>query len=147
MGFLIGFLYVVIAVVSLILIGLVLIQDSKAGGLSAAIAGSGESFVGAAANKGITKFTGWLATGFLVLCLLVGMMTEKDKQSSSINISDPDAKQIGAPIEPGKSGESEAGGGAGGAPVGTGSGASEAGGGAAPGAGDAPGSSTPPSGG
>ncbi len=95
MGFTLGLVYFVIAAISLLLIGLVLIQDSKAGGLSAAIAGGGDSFVGASANAGITKITAYLATVFILLCLVAGVLNQKDK-NSSLGTEDPGAQQIGA---------------------------------------------------
>lgn len=67
-------LYILLAAVSLLLIGVVLIQDSKTGGLTAAFSGVGQDVSGAGGQREITRFTAGLATVFLVLCLAVGLM-------------------------------------------------------------------------
>ncbi|MFN0057665.1 MAG: preprotein translocase subunit SecG [Planctomycetota bacterium] len=77
------FLGLVLAAVSFILIGIVLLQDSKAGGLTSALSGmGGETVFGASGQKGVTKFTSILAVVFFVLCIAVGIATKWELNSS-----------------------------------------------------------------
>ena len=72
------FLYTVVVVISLLLIGIVLIQPAKSGGMGAAFGGIGESVFGAKAGSHLTKATVVMTTLFFVLTLtlaaLVGRM-------------------------------------------------------------------------
>ena len=69
MSVLIVFLYALVVVVSLLLIGLILIQPSKSGGMGAAFGGIGESMFGGKAGSHLTKATVWLTAIFMVLSL------------------------------------------------------------------------------
>ena len=70
MSVLIVFLYALVVVVSLLLIGLILIQPSKSGGMGAAFGGIGESMFGGKAGSHLTKATVWLTAIFMVLALI-----------------------------------------------------------------------------
>lgn len=58
------FLYVLVAILSLLVIGIILIQPSKSGGMGAAFGGIGESVFGAQAGSHLTKAT-VIMTGLL----------------------------------------------------------------------------------
>ena len=76
MGWLIVVLYVLVVVSALLLIGLILIQPSKGGGMGAAFGGVGETVLGAHAGSHLTKATVVLTTIFfgtaLALATLIG---------------------------------------------------------------------------
>ena len=57
MGWLVVVLYVLVVVSALLLIGLILIQPSKGGGMGAAFGGVGETVLGAHAGSHLTKAT------------------------------------------------------------------------------------------
>lgn len=76
MDFLIGFLFVVVVLCALMLIGIILIQQSKAGGgLSVLGGGATESVFGATAGNVVTRTTVVLASVFIgctfILAILV----------------------------------------------------------------------------
>lgn len=76
MGVLISILYVFEVLVSVMLIGIVLIQQSKSsGGLGALAGGQTESIFGAATGNVITRTTVTLATIFMVNTLLLAIIT------------------------------------------------------------------------
>ena len=74
MSVLIVFLYALVVVISLLLIGLILIQPSKSGGMGAAFGGIGESMFGGKAGSHLTKATVWLTAIFMVLSLLLAVL-------------------------------------------------------------------------
>ena len=74
MSVLIVFLYALVVVVSLLLIGLILIQPSKSGGMGAAFGGIGESMFGGKAGSHLTKATVWLTAIFMVLALVLAIL-------------------------------------------------------------------------
>lgn len=74
MSVLIVFLYALVIVVSLLLIGLILIQPSKSGGMGAAFGGIGESMFGGKAGSHLTKATVWLTAIFMVLALVLAIL-------------------------------------------------------------------------
>ena len=65
------FLYALVVIVSLLLIGIILIQPSKSGGMGAAFGGVGESVFGAQAGSHLTKATVIMTAIFLALSLLL----------------------------------------------------------------------------
>ena len=67
-------LYVMIIVVALLLIGLILIQPSKSGGMGAAFGGIGESVFGGKAGSHLTKATVVMTTLFFVLALALAAL-------------------------------------------------------------------------
>ncbi len=74
MSVLLIFIYALVALVSLLLIGLILIQPSKSGGMGAAFGGIGESVFGGKAGSHLTKATVWMTAIFLVLTLVLAVL-------------------------------------------------------------------------
>ena len=68
------FLYSLVVVVALLLIGLILIQPAKSGGMGAAFGGVGESVFGGKAGSHLTKATVWMTALFFVLCLVLAVL-------------------------------------------------------------------------
>ena len=106
MSVLIVFLYALVVVVSLLLIGLILIQPSKSGGMGAAFGGIGESVFGGKAGSHLTKATVWLTAIFMVLALglaiLIGHGARIESGSSDIerelsSAAKPAAKTVAKP--------------------------------------------------
>ena len=87
MQILMVFLYTMVVVISLLLIGIVLIQPAKSGGMGAAFGGIGESVFGAKAGSHLTKATVVMTTLFFVLTLtlaaLVGRLQYKSGSGPS----------------------------------------------------------------
>ena len=77
------FLYVLVVIISLLLIGIILIQPSKAGGLGAAFGGVGESVFGAQAGSHLTKATVIMTAVFLILSLILAAIIGHGWNSSS----------------------------------------------------------------
>ena len=77
-------LYVAVTVVSLMIIGLVLIQQSKGGGLGASFGGGGDSVLGAQATGHLTKLTVILVTVFFSLVLLLAVLSGRDETAASL---------------------------------------------------------------
>ena len=74
MGWLIVVLYVLVVVSALLLIGLILIQPSKGGGMGAAFGGVGESVFGGKAGSHLTKATVVMTTLFFILTLILAAL-------------------------------------------------------------------------
>ena len=74
MSILIVFLYALVVVVALLLIGIVLIQPAKSGGMGASFGGIGESVFGGKAGSHLTKATVVMTTLFFVLTLLLAAL-------------------------------------------------------------------------
>ncbi|MCI0650629.1 MAG: preprotein translocase subunit SecG [Planctomycetes bacterium] len=93
-------IYVVLGFVSLLLCAVVLIQDSKAGGLSGAFGGGGgDSLLGAHGQKDLAKVTSVLAFAFFVLAILGGSCAMREEERSVVGES-PTTSEI-APGSPG----------------------------------------------
>ena len=82
MSIFIVFLYALVVVLSLLLIGLVLIQPAKSGGMGAAFGGIGESVFGAKAGSHLTKATVVMTTLFFVLALVLAALIGRGKWKS-----------------------------------------------------------------
>jgi len=74
MPILVVFLYALTVVVSLLLIGIILIQPSKSGGMGAAFGGVGESVFGGKAGSHLTKATVVMTAIFFVIALLLAAL-------------------------------------------------------------------------
>ena len=85
MAVLIVFLYALLVVLSLLLIGLVLIQPAKSGGMGAAFGGIGESVFGAKAGSHLTKATVVMTTLFFVLALVLAALIGRGQLKSGRN--------------------------------------------------------------
>ena len=68
------FLYALIVIISVLLIGIILIQPSKSGGMGAAFGGVGESVFGAQAGSHLTKATVVMTAVFLALSLILAAL-------------------------------------------------------------------------
>ncbi|MCQ2352062.1 MAG: preprotein translocase subunit SecG [Victivallaceae bacterium] len=68
------FLYISVAIVALLLIGLILIQPSKSGGMGATFGGIGESAFGGKAGSHLTRATVWMTAIFLALSLVLAVL-------------------------------------------------------------------------
>jgi preprotein translocase subunit SecG len=77
-------LYTLVIIVALMLIGLVLIQQSKGGGFGGSFAGVGESVFGAHAGSHLTKLTVILTTCFFVLTLLLTVIIGHRSRGMSV---------------------------------------------------------------
>lgn len=62
-----------------VLIGLVLVQNDKAGGLSGALGGGGgsQAFTSAGANTFVSKLTKWWAVGLIVVVFTINLMVSR----------------------------------------------------------------------
>lgn len=74
MSILVVFLYALTVVVSLLLIGIILIQPSKSGGMGAAFGGVGESVFGAKAGSHLTRATVIMTAIFFVITLVLAAL-------------------------------------------------------------------------
>ena len=74
MSILVVFLYALVVVLSLLLIGIVLIQPAKSGGMGAAFGGVGESVFGGKAGSHLTKATVVMTTLFFILTLILAAL-------------------------------------------------------------------------
>ena len=74
MSVLLVLVYVLVVLISLLLIGLILIQPAKSGGMGAAFGGVGESVLGGKAGSHLTKATVWMTAVFFVLALLLAVL-------------------------------------------------------------------------
>jgi len=68
-----GFLIFIFVIIALMLIGIILLQSSKTGGMGTAMGGAAvtAAFGGQGADKLLTKITAGLAVGFMLLALLI----------------------------------------------------------------------------
>jgi len=74
MSIIVVFLYALVVVLSLLLIGRVLIQPAKSGGMGAAFGGIGESVFGGKAGSHLTKATVVMTALFFVLTLALAAL-------------------------------------------------------------------------
>jgi preprotein translocase subunit SecG len=88
MGVVTVVLYTIVVVIALLLIGLVLIQQSKGGGFGGAFGGLGESVFGAHAGSHLTKLTVILTASFFILTLILAVIVGhrgKERSVAEIN--------------------------------------------------------------
>ena len=74
MGILTVILYALVVVTGLLLIGLILIQPSKGGGMGSAFGGVGETVLGAHAGSHLTKATVWMTSLFFIISLVLATL-------------------------------------------------------------------------
>lgn len=84
MGVITVVLYTLVIIVALLLIGLVLIQQSKGGGFGGSFGGVGESVFGAHAGSHLTKLTVILTTSFFILTLLLAVIVGHRSRGRSV---------------------------------------------------------------
>lgn len=84
--FLSGLLFTIDVICALLLIGIILIQQSKSGGgLGAISGGMGESVFGTSVGNVVTKTTVVLASVFLVSTLILAFISKYEPQTGSIS--------------------------------------------------------------
>ena len=81
------FLYVLVAIISLLVIGIILIQPSKSGGMGAAFGGIGESVVGAQVGSHLTKATVFLTAIFFLFTLFLATLIGQGANQANSSIS------------------------------------------------------------
>ena len=86
MAILTVFLYALVVVLALLLIGIVLIQPAKSGGMGAAFGGIGESVFGAKAGSHLTKATVIMTSLFFAMALALAALIGRgcDKEENKI---------------------------------------------------------------
>jgi preprotein translocase subunit SecG len=77
-----------------VLVAAIILQSSKSGGLSGAIAGSSDSFMSKGGSKTIdaklAKLTKWVGLAFVILSLFAVILVSATKNSSSANTDTPE---------------------------------------------------------
>ena len=92
------FLIVIHTIVSVVLIVVILMQSGQ-GGLNSMMGGVANSMLGSSgANNFITKLTTWLGIIFIALALLIGMLSGKTAEKSSILGQDADSRETEMPV-------------------------------------------------
>lgn len=81
--------YVVLALVCVLLVMFVLLQDSKAGGLSGFGAVGGDALLGARGQKDLARITVYLAVAFFVLCMFGSWSEQGMLVGSGVGGDDP----------------------------------------------------------
>ena len=81
-----GIAIFIFVIICILLMGIILLQSSKTGGMGSAMGGQAinTAFGGQGADKLLVKLTSGLAVGFMVMAILIGMM---DNPSSRIDFS------------------------------------------------------------
>jgi len=98
MEIIITVLYTVVVIVALLLIGLILIQQSKSGGFGSTFGGVGESVFGAQAINHLSKLTVILTTVFFILTLLLAAISgQRAEDNRSLKAID---RQLEVDAEP-----------------------------------------------
>lgn len=100
MSVIVVFLYTFVVVVSLLLIGLVLIQPAKSGGMGAAFGGIGESVFGGKAGSHLTKATVVMTVLFFVLTLTLAALIGRGGSTAKLAIPKDDAPKTGQTMTP-----------------------------------------------
>ena len=80
-------LYIVFALLAIVLITVVLLQEGKGGGFTDALGAAGQQTFGVKAS-GIHKFTAWVAVLFLVSALAITVLNGKQGASSVLDGAD-----------------------------------------------------------
>ena len=77
-------LLVLLVIVSVMMIGLILLQKSEGSGMSGSAAASmfGGALTGAAAGNFLTRATAWLATIFFILCAALALVAAKSDMAT-----------------------------------------------------------------
>ena len=102
------FLYVLVVLAAVLLIGLILIQPAKSGGMGAAFGGIGESVFGGKAGSHLTKATVWLTAIFFIIALALaalighGVRLSGSGETAVDSLLEADAKAAPAKAAPAK---------------------------------------------
>jgi preprotein translocase subunit SecG len=104
MGIIIGILNVIISLLSFFLIGIILIQRGKGGGLAGAFGGvGGSSAFGTKAGDVFTKITVGLAIGWIILLMMMVILTNNNTHSAFDDDSSAITKETGSKSSKSKS--------------------------------------------
>ena len=100
-----AFLTVVHVILCVLLIVAVLLQSGKGGGLAASVGGGRSSSVlgGRAATSFLSKVTTYLASSFLVMCLILAVLYDDDEgapTSATERILQTQGSPAAAPFDP-----------------------------------------------
>jgi len=77
-------LCIVLALVTFLMGMAILLQEPKQSGLSGSFGMGGDQMLGAGSANPLSKLTGILAAAFLVLCLGIGLLEQKEATDTSI---------------------------------------------------------------
>lgn len=92
---------VVHIIIAVLLVLVVLVQDSKGGGLSGMASGGNQSIFGATGGATLlVKITRYLAIGFMVTCVALTVLSVKHSGKSVIDGMAPSAAAPGLPVPP-----------------------------------------------
>ena len=77
-----GVLIFIFVIICIMLMGIILLQSSKTGGMGAALGGGAmnTAFGGQGADKLLVRITSGLAVSFMVLAIIIGMMNNPDSR-------------------------------------------------------------------
>lgn len=78
-------LYALVVIVALLLIGLVLVQPAKSGGMGATFGGIGESVFGGQATSQLTKMTVYMTAAFFGLVLVLAVVIGHADRGSGLS--------------------------------------------------------------
>ena len=90
MGVLYYIVIFIFVLVCLLLVGIILMQSSKTGGMGSGMAGNAAldtAFGGEGADKLLVKITAFLATLFMVLSIALNVLSTSDSQEISVSKS------------------------------------------------------------
>lgn len=90
-----GFLWLLLIIAMLLLIGVILLQEGKGGGLAEAFGGAGAETFGVKAH-GINKFTAVIGGVFLLLCVVLNKFSFEPDATPL----DPSFKPSAEPVDP-----------------------------------------------
>ena len=85
------FLYVLVVIAAILLVGLILLQPAKSGGMGAAFGGVGESVFGGKAGSHLTKATVYLTAIFFIIALLLAALIGRGVRISGAGESQVDS--------------------------------------------------------
>ena len=88
MGYLYYIVIFIFVLICLLLVGIILMQSSKTGGMGSGIAGNAgldAAFGGQGADKLLVKVTTVLATLFMVMAIVLNVMSRPNETNSSVS--------------------------------------------------------------
>ena len=90
MGILFGFSLIVFILTTVLLCMVILVQESKSMGLGESFGGdSGESLFGASTAAVLKKVTSYLATIFMILCVVLSLWTSAAQRKRTVVVPTP----------------------------------------------------------
>ena len=92
-------LFAVLVIVSLLLLGVVLMQRPKQEGLGAAFGAATDQAFGARTTDVLKKATVYFGSAFMILCLVLGMLINRQHVKSSESLLSPEMMKAAAKQE------------------------------------------------